>query len=71
MSENQKYIIGGCPNCGRPVVYSDDPRDKIKIKVSVVDANYHGKMFLCSKCKTMYAVEDISTRNNLLVTAQA
>ena len=51
-----KIPIARCPNCGRTVLYSDDPRDKLTVTVRAADESYHGKAMLCGKCKTMLAV---------------
>ena len=45
-----------CPKCGRPIVYSDDPKDKTDVQVREAEPDYHGKTILCAKCKTMIAV---------------
>ena len=51
-----KIPIARCPNCGRAILYSDDPRDKLTVTVRAADESYHGKAMLCGKCKTMLAV---------------
>ena len=38
-----KIPIARCPNCGRTVLYSDDPRDKLTVTVRAADESYHGK----------------------------
>ena len=50
-----KCPIARCPNFGRSVMYSDDPRDKRTATVRVADETYHGKAMLCAICKTMLA----------------
>lgn len=54
--EIKRIPIARCPNCGRTVLYSDDPRDKLTVTVRAADESYHGKAMLCGKCKTMLAV---------------
>lgn len=52
----RRIPIGDCPNCGRPVVYSDNGADKKYISVICVDDDYVGHTQMCAKCKTMIAV---------------
>ncbi len=52
----RRIPIGDCPNCGRPVVYSDSGADKKYISVICVDDDYVGHTQICAKCKTMVAV---------------
>lgn len=59
MNKKHKYVVARCPNCGASAVFSDDPRDKLTIKLLVTDDNYHGKTHLCAKCKKMYAIVDL------------
>ena len=54
--EIKRIPIARCPNCGRTVLYSDDPRDKLNVTVRAADESYHGKAMLCPRCKTMLAV---------------
>lgn len=54
--EIKRIPIARCPNCGRTVLYSDDPRDKLTVTVRAADESYRGKAMLCGKCKTMLAV---------------
>ena len=51
-----KIPIAHCPKCGRTILYSDNPRDKLTVTVRAADESYHGKTMLCAKCKTMLAV---------------
>jgi len=54
---NKRRIpVGDCPNCGRPVVYSDNGADKIYISVIRVNDDYTGPTQMCARCKTMVAV---------------
>lgn len=50
------YPIAHCPNCHRTVLYSADPKDKKNVKVYIAEADYHGTMMLCGKCKSMLAI---------------
>ena len=52
----RRIPVGDCPNCGRPVVYSDNGSDKKYISVICVDDDYVGHTQICAKCKTMVAV---------------
>ena len=36
-----KIPIARCPNCGRTVLYSDDPRDKLTVTVRAADERGH------------------------------
>ncbi len=56
MDENKRFVIAKCPNCNKPILYSDDPYDRLTVKVFAVSDNYHGKTHLCAKCKKMYAL---------------
>lgn len=51
-----KIPIARCPECGRTILYSDNPRDKLTVTVRTADESYHGKTMLCAKCKIMLAV---------------
>ena len=51
-----KYPIAKCPKCWRPIVYSDNPKDKTDIIVREAEPGYHGKTILCAKCKTMIVI---------------
>ena len=53
---NFRYPIARCPKCDRPIVYSDNPKDKTDIIVRELRPGDHGKSFLCAKCKTMLAI---------------
>ena len=50
---NFRYPVAWCPTCDRPIVYSDDSKDKINLKARKAELDYHGKTILCAKCKTM------------------
>ncbi len=54
MNTERKFVIAKCPNCNKPILYSDNPRDKTTVRVFSVGDNYHGKSQLCAKCKKMY-----------------
>ena len=57
MKNNRRRIpVGDCPNCGRPVVYSDNGADKKYMSVICVNDDYKGPVQMCAKCKTMVAV---------------
>jgi len=53
----QKYIAACCPNCGRPILYSENPRRKARIKVRMAAEGEPGDMFKCSKCDKMLVKE--------------
>ena len=52
----RRIPVGDCPNCGRPVVYSDNGADKKYIYVITVDDDYKCPIQMCARCKTMVAV---------------
>ena len=52
----RRIPVGDCPNCGRPVIYSDNGADKKYISVITVDDDYKGPIQMCARCKTMVAV---------------
>ena len=52
----RRIPVGDCPNCGRPVVYSDNGADKKYMSVICVNDDYKGPVQMCAKCKTMVAV---------------
>ena len=52
----RRIPVGDCPNCGRPVVYSDNGADKKYISVICVNEDYAGPTQMCAKCKAMVAV---------------
>ena len=52
----RRIPVSNCPNCGRPVVYSDNGSDKKYISVICVNDDYEGPTHMCAKCKTMVAV---------------
>ena len=54
--EIKRTPIARCPNCGRTVLYSTDPKEKNTVTISVAKPDYQGKTMLCGKCKTMLAV---------------
>lgn len=56
----RKHPIAWCPICNHTILYSDDPRQKKDIVVFPLYDGYHGKSYLCSKCKTMLAIIDKS-----------
>ena len=59
MNKNIKRIpVARCPNaeCQRTLLYSDDPKDKLRITTRVAEDGYKGKSMFCSRCKTMVAI---------------
>ena len=56
---NYKHPIAKCPKCKRPIIYSDNPKDRGILSVREIDADYHGIYVLCAKCKTMLAIEEV------------
>ena len=59
MDKNIKRIpVARCPNteCRRTLLYSDDPKDKLRITTRVAENGYKGKSMFCSRCKTMVAI---------------
>ena len=54
MNKNIKRIpVARCPNaeCQRTLLYSDDPKDKLRITTRVAEEGYKGKSMFCSRCK--------------------
>ncbi|MBQ8388168.1 MAG: hypothetical protein IJX46_04525 [Clostridia bacterium] len=70
MEKKPKRIpIARCPNpdCGRTLLFSGDPRDRLFIETRVADESYRGKSMICSRCKTAVAIiekteSDLSSR---------
>ena len=59
MNKDIKRIpIARCPNadCGRTLLFSNDPQDKRYITTMIADESYHGKTMMCSRCKTIVAI---------------
>ena len=59
MKENIKRIpIARCPNldCSRTLLFSCDPKDKLRITTKIADESYQGKTMICSRCKTIVAI---------------
>ena len=59
MKENIKRIpIARCPNpdCSRTLLFSCDPKDKLRVTTMIADESYHGKTMMCSRCKTIVAI---------------
>ncbi len=54
----KRIPIARCPNqdCGRTLLYSCDPKDKLYITTKVAGESYQGKTMMCSKCKTIVAI---------------
>lgn len=54
----KRIPIARCPNsdCGRTLLFSCDPKDKLNITTKVVTENYKGKSMICSRCKTSVAI---------------
>ena len=58
-NKNIKRIpVARCPNaeCQRTLLYSDDPKDKLRITTRIAEDGYKGKSMFCSRCKTMVAI---------------
>ena len=59
MDKNIKRIpIARCPNpdCSRTLLFSCDPKDKLRITTKIADESYQGKTMICSRCKTTVAI---------------
>ena len=59
MNKDIKRIpIARCPNadCRRTLLYSDDPKDKLRITTRIAEDGYKGTSIFCSRCKTMVAI---------------
>ena len=59
MNKDIKRIpIARCPNvdCRRTLLYSDDPKDKLRITTRIAEDGYKGKSMFCSRCKAMVAI---------------
>ena len=53
-----KIPIARCanPECRCTILYSDNPKDKNNVTVSIAESNYSGATYLCPRCKTMLAI---------------
>ena len=59
MNQGIKRIpIARCPksDCGRTLLFSCDPKDKLHVTTKTADESYHGKTMICSRCKTTVAI---------------
>jgi predicted SprT family Zn-dependent metalloprotease len=54
----KRIPIARCPNpdCSRTLLFSCDPKDKLRITTKIADENYQGKTMICSRCKTIVAI---------------
>lgn len=66
MDNERRYIIAKCPNCGRPIMYSNNPRDKSSVEIKAISNQFNGKSCLCPKCKKMYAVIEKQSNNTII-----
>ena len=50
-----KIPIAKCanPECGRTILYSENPREKLNVTVRMAEPNYTGPTFMCPRCKKM------------------
>ncbi len=53
-----KIPIAKCanPECGRAILYSKNPREKLNVTVRMAESNYTGPTFMCPRCKKMLVV---------------
>ena len=56
--EKKRIPIARCPNpdCSRTLLFSCDPKDKLRITTMIADESYQGKAMMCSRCKTIVAI---------------
>ena len=54
----KRIPIARCPNadCGRTLLFSCEPKNKLHITTKVADENYQGRTMICSWCKTVVAI---------------
>ena len=54
----KRIPIARCPNpqCGRTLLFSSSPADRLCITTTVADADYCGRTMICSRCKTVVAI---------------
>ena len=54
----KRIPIARCPNsdCSRTLLFSCDPKDKLRITTNIADESYQGKTMICSRCKTIVAI---------------
>ena len=54
----KRIPIARCPNpdCSRTLLFSCDPKDKLRITTKIADESYQGKTMICSRCKTTVAI---------------
>ena len=62
---NSLYPIAKCPQCRRTILYSDDPRDKLNIKIRLALDNHIGIDILCPKCKKKLAISGNSEASGM------
>ena len=53
-----KIPIARCanPECGRTILYSKNPREKLNVTVRMAEPNYEGATFMCPRYKKMLVV---------------
>ena len=54
----KRIPIARCPNpdCSRTLLFSCDPKDKLRVTTKIADESYPGKTMICSRCKTTVAI---------------
>ena len=54
----KRIPIARCPNldCSRTLLFSCDPKDKLRITTKIADESYQGKTMICSRCKATVAI---------------
>ena len=54
----KRIPIARCPNpdCSRTLLFSCDPKDKLRITAKIAGESYQGKTMICSRCKTTVAI---------------
>ena len=54
----KRVPIARCPSpdCSRTLLFSCDPKDKLRISTKIADESYQGKTMICSRCKTIVAI---------------
>ena len=53
-----KIPIAKCanPECGRAILYSKNPREKMNVTVRIAEPGYTGPTYRCAHCNTMLVV---------------
>lgn len=58
IQRQDKIPIAKCakPECGRTILYSKNPREKLNVTVRIAEPGYTGPTYRCAHCNTMFVV---------------